>query len=126
MGNTKLLYTQEHEWIQIENDVATVGITKYAVDELGEIVFVELPELNSNTNQQEEFGTVESVKTVSSLYAPVTGEIIGVNSSLDDQPNLINDDPSNEGWIIKIKLSDVSELDDLMTQEEYDNFIETL
>ena len=126
MDKSKLLYTQEHEWIYCENGIATIGITQYAVDELGEIVFVELPELNSNTNQQEEFGTVESVKTVSSLYAPVTGEVIEVNSGLTDQPNLVNDDPINEGWIIKIKITDESELDDLMTEDEYKNFIETL
>jgi glycine cleavage system H protein len=124
-GNT-LLYTQEHEWINYKNGIATIGITKHAVDELGEIVFIELPEENSNTNQQEEFGTVESVKTVSSLYSPLTGEVTEINSNLNSQPNLINDDPYNEGWIIKIKATDESELDDLMTQEEYDNFIETL
>ena len=126
MSENTLLYTQEHEWINYNNGIATIGITKHAVDELGEIVFIELPEENSNTNQQEEFGTVESVKTVSSLYAPLTGEVIETNTNLNDQPNLINDAPYNEGWIIKIKASDESELDDLMTQEEYDNFIETL
>lgn len=126
MSENTLLYTQEHEWINFKNGVATIGITKHAVDELGEIVFIELPEKNSNTNQQEEFGTVESVKTVSSLYSPLTGEVIETNTNLNDQPNLINEAPFNEGWIIKIKASDESELDDLMTQEEYDNFIETL
>lgn len=126
MDKKKLLYTQEHEWIYCENGTATIGITQYAVDELGEIVFVELPELNSNINQQEEFGTVESVKTVSSLYAPITGEVIEINSSLSNQPNLINEDPFGEGWIMKIKISDSAETDDLMTEEEYNNFIETL
>ena len=126
MDKKKLLYTQEHEWIYCENGTATIGITQYAVDELGEIVFVELPELNSNINQQEEFGTVESVKTVSSLYAPITGEVIEINSSLSNQPNLINEDPFGEGWIMKIKISDSAETDDLMTEEEYNNFIVTL
>ena len=114
-----LQYTSEHEWIAIEGDIATIGITDYAQGELGDIVFVELPNKGDSTNQAEAFGTIEAVKAVSELYAPLSGEIKDVNSILEEQPELINSDPYGEGWIIKLKLSDESELEKLLSAEDY-------
>ena len=114
-----LQYTSEHEWIAIEEDIATIGITDYAQGELGDIVFVELPNKGDSTNQAEAFGTIEAVKAVSELYAPLSGEIKDVNSILEEQPELINSDPYGEGWIIKLKLSDESELEKLLSAEDY-------
>ncbi len=118
-----LQYTSEHEWIAIEDDVATIGITDYAQGELGDIVFVELPNKGDSTNQTEAFGTIEAVKAVSELYAPLSGEIKDVNSILEEQPELINNDPCGEGWIIKLKISDESELEKLLSAEEYQSQI---
>ncbi len=118
-----LQYTSEHEWIAIEGDVATIGITDYAQGELGDIVFVELPNQGDSTNQTEAFGTIEAVKAVSELYAPLSGEIKDVNSILEEQPELINNDPYGEGWIIKLKISDESELEKLLSAEEYQSQI---
>ncbi len=118
-----LQYTSEHEWIAIEDDVATIGITDYAQGELGDIVFVELPNKGDSTNQTEAFGTIEAVKAVSELYAPLSGEIKDVNSTLEEQPELINNDPYGEGWIIKLKISDESELEKLLSAEEYQSQI---
>ncbi|MCH7754190.1 glycine cleavage system protein GcvH [candidate division KSB1 bacterium] len=118
-----LQYTSEHEWIAIEDDVATIGITDYAQGELGDIVFVELPNKGDSTNQTEAFGTIEAVKAVSELYAPLSGEIKDVNSILEEQPELINNDPYGEGWIIKLKISDESELEKLLSAEEYQSQI---
>ncbi|MCH8873263.1 glycine cleavage system protein GcvH [candidate division KSB1 bacterium] len=118
-----LQYTSEHEWIAIEDDVATIGITDYAQGELGDIVFVELPNKGDSTNQTEAFGTIEAVKAVSELYAPLSGEIKDVNSILAEQPELINNDPYGEGWIIKLKISDESELEKLLSAEEYQSQI---
>ncbi len=118
-----LQYTSEHEWIAIEDDVATIGITDYAQGELGDIVFLELPNKGDSTNQTEAFGTIEAVKAVSELYAPLSGEIKDVNSILEEQPELINNDPYGEGWIIKLKISDESELEKLLSAEEYQSQI---
>ena len=118
-----LQYTSEHEWIAIEGDVATIGITDYAQGELGDIVFVELPNKGESTIQTEAFGTIEAVKAVSELYAPLSGEIKDVNSILEEQPELINNDPYGEGWIIKLKISDESELEKLLSAEEYQSQI---
>ena len=118
-----LQYTSEHEWIAIEGDVATIGITDYAQGELGDIVFVELPNKGDSTIQSEAFGTIEAVKAVSELYAPLSGEIQDVNSSLEEQPELINSDPYGEGWIIKLKISDESELEKLLSAEDYQSQI---
>ena len=118
-----LQYTSEHEWIAIEGGVATIGITDYAQGELGDIVFVELPNKGDSTNQTEAFGTIEAVKAVSELYAPLSGEIEDVNSILEEQPELINNDPYGEGWIIKLKISDESELEKLLSAEEYQSQI---
>lgn len=116
----ELKYTKEHEWIRSNNDgTATIGITDFAQSELGDIVFVELEPEGSEFDQDEVFGTVEAVKTVSELFSPVSGEIIAINSELEDDPELVNTDPYGQGWMVKIKLSDPSELETLLTQEAY-------
>jgi glycine cleavage system H protein len=114
-----LLYTEEHEWVAIENDVATVGITEYASGELGDIVFIELPSVNDETTQMEPFGTIEAVKAVSDLFAPLSGVVVEINERLTDTPELINHDPYGDGWMVKIKISDSSELESLLSADEY-------
>jgi len=118
-----LKYTNEHEWIKVEGDTAVVGITDYAQHELGEIVFVEVETVGETLKAGEVFGTVEAVKTVSELFLPVGGEILDFNSDLENAPELVNDDPYGKGWIVKIKISDVSELEQLLTAEEYKKLI---
>ena len=120
----ELSYTSDHEWVAVEGDVATVGITDYAQNELGDIVFVELPKAGDETIKSEPFGTVEAVKAVSDLYAPLSGEVIEINQSLEEQPELINNDPYNSGWIIKIKIKEESELQSLLSAEEYRSQVE--
>lgn len=120
-----LKYTKEHEWIRDNKDGSvTVGITDFAQSELGDIVFVELEPEGSEFGQNDVFGTVEAVKTVSELYSPVSGEIIELNSLLEDDPELVNGDPYGDGWMVKIKLSDISELDQLLTTNEYKKLID--
>lgn len=119
-------FTQEHEWIKLEGDTAIVGITNYATEELGEIVFVELPEIGAEIEQMSEFGSVESVKTVSNLFMPMSGTITEVNKELVDNPSLINDSPFEDGWIVKLEITDQKEFDDLMSPEEYKNYLEGL
>jgi len=126
MQEETLRYSEDHEWVNVENDIATIGVSQYAIDELGEIVFVELPKKDMKITQKNEFGTIESVKTVSSIYAPVSGTIIDSNEKLTDQPDLVNSDPYNQGWIIKIQVENKEELDNLMTHEEYQLFLKTL
>lgn len=118
-----LLYAKEHEWIAIENDVAAVGITDYAQSELGDIVFIELPEVGTEVKQMESFGTIEAVKAVNDLYTPVSGKVIEVNTSLEDEPEKINSDPYGNGWMIKIRMSDESELDNLLSASQYKDLI---
>ena len=117
----ELQYTKTHEWVRREDDVATVGITEHAQDELGDVVFVELPEKGASFGAGDAFGTVESVKAVSDLYAPVGGEIIEVNEALNDAPEKINEEPYGDGWIIRLR---VSEEGDLLSAEEYDKVLE--
>lgn len=112
-------YTSEHEWIRVEGDEAFVGITDYAQSELGEIVFVDVPTLGETVGQGEVFGSIEAVKTVSDLNMPVTGEVLEINGALDAQPELVNNDPYGEGWIIKISVKDAAELDNLMDANAY-------
>lgn len=117
-----LKYTKEHEWVLNNGDgTVTVGITDFAQGELGDIVFVELPETGTEVAQDDTFGTVEAVKTVSDLFSPVDGEIIEINASLEDNPELVNDDPYGDGWMIKIKMSDPSQYDGLLSASEYDD-----
>ena len=113
-------YTSEHEWIRVEGDEAYVGITDYAQSELGEIVFVDVPTQGETVGQGEVFGSIEAVKTVSDLNMPVTGEVLEVNGALDAQPELVNNDPYGEGWIIRIAVKDASELDSLMDAAAYE------
>ena len=115
----ELKYTKEHEWIRVEGDEAIVGITDYAQSQLGDIVFVECETVGDSLESGDTFGTIEAVKTVSDLYLPVSGEVIEFNEALEDQPELVNKDPYGDGWIIKIKLSDESEVDGLLTADAY-------
>lgn len=119
-----LKYTQEHEWIKLDGDVATIGITAYAQDALGDLVYVELPDVGRKLNKGEDFAVVESVKTAAEVYTPVAGEIVEVNDNLPDDPELIKKS-FDEGWIAKIKLDDSSQLADLMDKDAYDKFLET-
>jgi len=120
----ELKYTKEHEWIRDNGDgTATVGITDFAQGELGDIVFVELEEAGFEFDKDESFGTVEAVKTVSELFAPVSGEITEINEKLEDEPELVNDDPYGNGWMIKLKIGDKAEMEDLMSPEEYEEII---
>jgi len=119
----ELKYTEEHEWVKIEDNIATIGITDFAQGELGDIVYLEIDSLDSEIALNEVFGTVEAVKTVSDLFMPIGGKVIEMNSSLEDKPELVNEDPYGEGWIIKIDISDLSEVDNLLSPEEYKNMI---
>ncbi len=116
-----LQYTKSHEWVRIEGDTATIGITDHAQDELGDVVFVELPDEGATFDAGESFGTVESVKAVSDLYTPVGGEVVEVNSALEDAPENINEDPYGEGWIVKLRTTDEA---DLLSPEEYEKVVE--
>lgn len=116
---SNLKYTNDHEWIRVEGEVAYVGITDYAQSELGEIVFVDIDTVGETIGQNEVFGSVEAVKTVSDLNMPVTGEVLEVNEALNDQPELVNNDPYGEGWMIKIAVKDAAELDSLLSTEAY-------
>ena len=114
-----LKYTKDHEWVKIEGDIATVGITDFAQGELGDIVYVEVETVDETLDRDEIFGTVEAVKTVSDLYLPLSGEIIEFNESLEDEPEKVNSDPYGEGWMIKLKISDSAEVEDLLTPDKY-------
>ena len=114
-----LKYTKDHEWVKIDGDIATVGITDFAQGELGDIVYVEVETLDETLDAEEVFGTVEAVKTVSDLFLPLSGEITEFNESLEDEPEKVNSDPYGEGWMVKIKVSDASEIDNLLSAEDY-------
>ncbi len=114
-----LKYTKEHEWVKVEGDVATVGITDYAQRQLGDVVFVELPGLGTQLEQMKPFGVIEAVKAVSDLFSPLSGEVTEVNTQLESQSNLINSDPYGEGWIIRAKIKDAKELDTLLSSQDY-------
>ena len=118
-----LRYTDEHEWIFVEDDIATIGITDYAQGELGDIVFVELPAIDDEIQQMDPFGTIEAVKAVSDIFAPVSGKIVEVNEMLQEQPELINQSPYDDGWMIKIQFADKSELDSLLSPDAYKELI---
>ncbi len=119
-----LKYTSDHEWIRVEGDTATVGITDYAQGELGDVVYVEIETEGESLDREEVFGTVEAVKTVSDLFMPISGEVVAVNESLADAPDTVNKDPYGEGWMIKIKYSDSSELDALLSADDYKSEVE--
>ncbi len=123
MYPTDYLYSREHEWIRVDGDVAVVGITEFAQEELGEVVFVELPEVGQMFNTGDELGTIESVKAVAEVYTPVAGEVVEVNDAVVDDPELLNDDPHTEGWLIKIRFSSASDLKELMSAEKYEEYV---
>ena len=118
-----LKYSKEHEWVLVEGTSATIGITEYAQEELGDIVFVELPEVGEKIVKDDPFGAVESVKAVSDIYAPVSGEVMETNEILPDNPETINDDPYGDGWMVRVELSDIDDLKDLMDAEEYAEYV---
>lgn len=119
----ELKYTKDHEWVKVEGDTAVIGITDFAQGELGDIVYVEVDSLDETVDQEEVFGTVEAVKTVSDLFSPLSGEVIEFNEALEDTPELVNSDPYGEGWMIKLSISDTSQLDDLLSAEDYKELI---
>lgn len=120
---SELKYTKDHEWIRIEDDVATVGITDFAQGELGDIVYVEVETLDETLDREEVFGTVEAVKTVSDLFQPLSGEIVAFNEALEDEPEKVNSDPYGEGWMVKIKISEPTQIEDLLSAEDYKELI---
>jgi len=118
-----LKYSKEHEWVATEDSVATIGVTDYAQDQLGEIVYIELPSVGDKVSKDDPFGVIESVKAVSDIFAPVSGTVTEVNQELAESPEMINEDPYGDGWLIKIRISDGAELDDLMDNDEYQEII---
>ena len=120
----EFLYTKEHEWIRVDEKIGTIGITDHAQKELGDIVYVELPKPGEHVTANESFGTVESVKAVSEIYSPVSGEVAAVNPKLQNNPEILNSDPHGEAWLIQVGLSDRSEIEKLMTAEEYEAYIQ--
>ena len=117
------LYSKEHEWVKVDEDVCVLGITEFARHELGDIVFVELPEVGQSFDSGDEIGTIESVKAVAEVYTPVAGEVVAVNEGAVDDPEVINDDPHDAGWLVKIRMPSASELEGLMSAEEYEQYI---
>ena len=118
-----LKYTKEHEWVRLEDGIGAIGITEYAQEQLGDIVFVDLPAVGATVSQLEKFGEIESVKAVSELFSPVSGEVMEANAALADKPQLVNESPYDEGWMIRVRLSEPSELSGLMTAEQYDEYL---
>ncbi len=122
MYPTEYLYSREHEWVRVEEDVCVLGITEFAQQELGEVVFVELPEVGQVFDSNDEVGTIESVKAVAEIYTPVAGEVVEVNGAIEDDPELLNEDPHGEGWLLKIRFSSADDLKSLMTAEQYEEY----
>ena len=120
---SELKYSKEHEWVKVEGNTVTIGITEYAQGELGDIVFVELPEVDDEINEGDTFGSVESVKTVSELYAPVSGKVVESNEELEDSPEFVNESPYEKAWMVKVELSDESQLDNLLSADQYKEMI---
>jgi glycine cleavage system H protein len=118
-----LKYSKEHEWVLVEDDVAIIGITEFAQGELGDIVFVELPEVGEKISKDDPFGSLESVKAVSDIFAPISGTVVEINDALPDSPETINEDPYGDGWMIKVQMTDMDELKDLMSPDDYAEFI---
>jgi len=121
-----LHYTEDHEWVNVEGGTAKIGISDYAQDQLGDIVFVELPNVGDSFQKGDEFGTVESVKAVSELYIPISGEVTAINNALEDSPELVNTQPYDDGWMIVVKIADPSELDALMSKDDYYKMIKEM
>ena len=118
-----LKYTKDHEWVKVEGDVATIGITDFAQRELGDIVYVEVETVGDNLSKEEVFGTVEAVKTVSDLFMPISGEVLELNNEIETNPEIVNSDPYGKGWMIKVKIGDASELDSLLSSSDYQNIV---
>ena len=116
-------YTEDHEWARLDGDVLTIGITDFAQSELGDIIFVEFPDLNTEVSEKDSIGTLEAVKTVADIYSPISGKIIELNNNLENTPELINEDPYNDGWILKIKINNNNDYNSLLTNTEYQNII---
>ena len=121
---SKTFYTKEHEWVKIEDKTGYIGITQYAQSELGDIIFVELPSVNDEFKSNDVFGTVEAVKTVADLYMPISSKIIEVNDEIDDNPEIINSDAENDGWLVKVEIKNPDDISNLLSLEEYKNIIE--
>ena len=119
----ELKYTKDHEWVKIENGVATIGVTDFAQQELGDIVFIEIETVGESLNREDVFGTVEAVKTVSDLFMPVSGEVLELNNELDSNPEIVNTDPYGKGWMVKIKMSDESEANALLSSDQYNDLV---
>ncbi len=125
MYPTDYLYSREHEWVRVEDDVVVLGITEFAQQELGEVVFVELPEIGQVFDANDELGTIESVKAVAEVYTPVAGEVVEVNDAVVDDPELLNEDPHGEGWLLRIRFSSAADLKDLMNAEQYEEYVQS-
>ena len=119
----ELKYTEDHEWVKVDGEIATVGITDHAQSELGDIIFIEFPEINDLIDRMEPFGTIEAVKTVADLFAPLNGKIVEINEALEDSPELVNSDPYGKGWIVKVSVDKLDQLNDLLSSESYENHI---
>jgi glycine cleavage system H protein len=123
MEPVELKYAKEHEWVHVEGDTAVIGVSEFAQEQLGEVVYVDMPSQGDSVSAGETFGEIESVKSVSELYSPVSGEIVAVNEALSDTPEVVNSSPLGEGWMIKVRMSDPAELDELMSAEQYEAFV---
>jgi glycine cleavage system H protein len=126
MNPQDFLYTKEHEWIHVKDGIGTVGITQHAQSELGDVVFVDMPKPGATVRAKDTFGSVESVKAVSEVYSPITGEVIEVNATLNDHPEVVNGDPYGEGWMIRIKMANANDLKNLMTAADYEAYVHGL
>ena len=122
-SQNELIYTEDHEWVKVDGDIATIGITDHAQSELGDIIFIEFPKINDQIDKTEPFGTIEAVKTVADLFAPLSGKILEINKALEDSPELVNSDAYGEGWIVKVSVDNLDQLNDLLSSENYDKLI---
>ncbi|HEX5718112.1 MAG TPA: glycine cleavage system protein GcvH [Thermoanaerobaculia bacterium] len=125
MYPTEYLYSKEHEWVLVQEDICVLGITEFAQQELGEVVYVELPEVGQVFDTNDEIGTIESVKAVAEVYTPVAGEIVEINESVVDDPELLNEDPHTEGWLVKVRFSSAADLKSLMSSEQYEEYVKS-
>ncbi|MFL6201135.1 MAG: glycine cleavage system protein GcvH [Thermoanaerobaculia bacterium] len=125
MYPTEYLYSKEHEWVRVQDDICVLGITEFAQQELGEVVYVELPEVGQVFDANDEIGTIESVKAVAEVYSPVAGEIVEINDAVVDDPELLNEEPHTEGWLVKVRFSSAADLKSLMSSEQYEEYVKS-